>query len=162
GSTEVGMHLYARCATTMKRLALELGGHAPFLVFGDADLEAAVREVAACKFRNAGQTCVCVNRIYVQESIAPEFATRLARAASELRVGDPLDPATQIGPLVNRQGLEKVQAHVSDAIGKGARALTGGRAMHGLFFEPTVVSGITPEMLLMREETFGPVAPVIT
>ena len=162
GSTEVGMHLYARCAKTMKRLALELGGHAPFLVFGDADLDAAVREVAACKFRNAGQTCVCVNRIYVQESIAAEFTERLAQAASELRVGDPLDVSTHIGPLVNRQGLEKVQAHVSDAIAKGARVHTGGRAKDGLFFEPTVLTGIVPGMLLMREETFGPVAPVLT
>ncbi len=162
GSTEVGMHLYARCAKTMKRLALELGGHAPFLIFGDADLDAAVREVVACKFRNAGQTCVCTNRIYVQQSIADAFTERLARAAAELRVGDPMDSATQIGPLVNRQGLEKVQAHVADAIGKGARAITGGRATHGLFFEPTVLTGIAPGMLLMREETFGPVAPIIT
>ena len=162
GSTEVGMHLYARCAKTMKRLALELGGHAPFLIFSDADLDAAVREVAACKFRNAGQTCVCVNRIYVQEGIAEQFTERLARTASSLKVGDPMDPATQIGPLVNAQGLEKVQAHVSDAIGKGARAVCGGRATNGLYFEPTVLTGIIPEMQLMREETFGPVAPVIT
>jgi len=162
GSTEVGMHLYARCAKTMKRLALELGGHAPFLVFADADLDAAVREVAACKFRNAGQTCVCVNRIYVQEQIADEFTKRLAAKASALRVGDPMDPATEIGPLVNAQGLEKVQAHVADAIEKGAQAATGGRAMHGLYFEPTVLLGIKPDMLLMQEETFGPVAPVIT
>jgi succinate-semialdehyde dehydrogenase/glutarate-semialdehyde dehydrogenase len=162
GSTEVGMHLYARCAKTMKRLALELGGHAPFLVFGDADLDAVVREVAACKFRNAGQTCVCVNRIYVQESIAEDFAARLARRAAELRVGDPMDATTEIGPLVNRQGLDKVQAHVSDAIAKGARAVTGGRTLRGLYFEPTVLTGITKDMQLMREETFGPVAPVIT
>jgi len=162
GSTEVGMHLYARCAKTMKRLALELGGHAPFLVFADADLDAAVREVAVCKFRNAGQTCVCVNRIYVHQDIAAEFADRLARKAASLRVGDPMDPATEIGPLVNAQGLEKVQAHVSDAIGKGARAAIGGRALHGLYFEPTVLTGIKPDMLLMREETFGPVAPLIS
>ncbi|MBZ5603130.1 MAG: NAD-dependent succinate-semialdehyde dehydrogenase [Acidobacteriia bacterium] len=162
GSTEVGKHLYARCAGTMKRLALELGGHAPFLVFGDADLDAAVREVAACKFRNAGQTCVCVNRIYVQESIAEEFTKRLSQVASQLRVGDPMNAETQIGPLVNAQGMEKVQAHVADAIAKGARAVTGGRALHGLYFEPTVLSGIKPEMQLMQEETFGPVAPIIT
>ncbi len=162
GSTEVGMHLYSRCAKTMKRLALELGGHAPFLVFGDADLDAAVREVAACKFRNAGQTCVCVNRIYVQRSIAGEFTERFARAASELRVGDPMDSTTQIGPLVNAQGLEKVQAHLADATAKGGRIVTGGRMLHGLYFEPTVLTGIKPDMLLMQEETFGPVAPVIT
>ena len=162
GSTEVGMHLYARCAKTMKRLALELGGHAPFLVFADADLDAAVREVAACKFRNAGQTCVCVNRIYVHEQIADQFTERLARTASSLRVGDPMDPSTQIGPLVNTQGLEKVQSHMSDATKKGARVVTGGRTLHGLYFEPTVLTGIKPDMLLMHEETFGPVAPVIT
>ena len=162
GSTEVGMHLYARCARTMKRLALELGGHAPFLVFGDADLDAAVREVAACKFRNAGQTCVCTNRIYVEQGIADRFTERLAHAASQLRVGDPLDAATHIGPLVNAQGLEKVKAHVSDATAKGAQCVTGGRAMHGLYFEPTVITGIKRDMLLMHEETFGPVAPVLT
>jgi succinate-semialdehyde dehydrogenase/glutarate-semialdehyde dehydrogenase len=162
GSTEVGKHLYARCAGTMKRLALELGGHAPFLIFADADLDAAVREVAACKFRNAGQTCVCVNRIYVQESIAAEFSARLAKAAAGLKVGDPMDAATQIGPLVNAQGLEKVQAHMADAVAKGARVATGGNTIRGLYFEPTVITGIQPEMQLMHEETFGPVAPVIT
>ena len=161
GSTAVGMHLYERCAKTMKRLALELGGHAPFLVFADADLDAAVREVTACKFRNAGQTCFCTNRIYVQEEIADEFATRLARSAASLRIGDPLDPATQIGPLIDAQGLEKVRDHVSDALGKGAHVLTGGRHLHGLYFEPTVLTGIDTSMRLMQEETFGPVAPIL-
>jgi succinate-semialdehyde dehydrogenase/glutarate-semialdehyde dehydrogenase len=162
GSTEVGMHLYARCAKTMKRLALELGGHAPFLVFGDADVDAAVREVAACKFRNAGQTCVCVNRIYVHASIAQAFTDKLAQAASQLRVGDPMDAATQIGPLVNQQGLDKVQDHIADALGKGAQAVIGGRTKQGLYFEPTVLTGITADMRLMKEETFGPVAPILT
>jgi succinate-semialdehyde dehydrogenase/glutarate-semialdehyde dehydrogenase len=161
GSTAVGMHLYERCAKTMKRLALELGGHAPFLVFADADLDVAVREVTACKFRNAGQTCVCTNRVYVQEEIAAEFAARLARAAASLRVGDPLDPATQIGPLIDAQGLDKVRDHVSDAVGKGAQVLTGGRHLHGLYFEPTVLTGISTSMRLMQEETFGPVAPIL-
>ena len=160
GSTEVGMRLYARCAHTMKRLALELGGHAPFLIFADADLDAAVREVVACKFRNAGQTCVCTNRIYVEEKIAEEFTDRLRRAVGALRVGDPLDSATQIGPLVNEQGLEKVERHLRDAIDKGARIVTGGGSK-GLYFDPTVVTGADPGMLLMREETFGPVAPVL-
>ncbi|HVB97826.1 MAG TPA: NAD-dependent succinate-semialdehyde dehydrogenase [Candidatus Dormibacteraeota bacterium] len=162
GSTAVGMHLYERCAPTMKRLGLELGGHAPFLVFSDADLDAALPQVVACKFRNAGQTCVCANRIYVHESIADDFSERLKTAANALRVGDPLDPQTQIGPLVDAQGMAKVQAHVADALQKGARLLTGGEPAGGLYFQPTVLTGIGPDMLLMREETFGPVAPVAT
>jgi succinate-semialdehyde dehydrogenase / glutarate-semialdehyde dehydrogenase len=161
GSTAVGIHLYQQCARTVKKLALELGGHAPFLVFADADPDAAAREVIACKFRNAGQTCVCANRIFVEESIAESFSERLARAAAALRVGDPLDPATQIGPLVNSQAVEKVQRHVADALAKGARALTGGKSGAGLYYPPTVLTGIRPGMALMSEETFGPVAPVI-
>jgi len=161
GSTPVGMHLYERCAKTMKRLALELGGHAPFLIFGDADLEAAVREVASCKFRNAGQTCVCTNRIYVDEKIADEFTDRLARVVTSLRVGDPLNPETQVGPLVNAQGLEKVQRHIRDAVEKGARVTLGGTSPGGLYFDPTVITGLDSRMLMMQEETFGPVAPVI-
>jgi succinate-semialdehyde dehydrogenase/glutarate-semialdehyde dehydrogenase len=161
GSTAVGMHLYARCAPTMKRLALELGGHAPFLIFADADLDLAVREVTACKFRNAGQTCVCTNRIYADEKIADEFTARLTGAVSALRLGDPLDPATQIGPLVNAQGLEKVQGHIRDAVAKGAHVSIGGTSPRGLYFDPTVITGIDSSMLLMQEETFGPVAPVL-
>ena len=162
GSTAVGMHLYEQCAKTMKRVGMELGGHAPYLIFGDADLDAAVAQVGACKFRNAGQTCVCVNRIYVHESIATEFTARLARLAKSLKMGDPLDAATQIGPLVNTDGLEKVREHVEDALAKGARVETGGRALDGLFFEPTVLTGVTRGMRLLEEETFGPVAPVMT
>jgi succinate-semialdehyde dehydrogenase / glutarate-semialdehyde dehydrogenase len=162
GSTSVGMHLYERCAKTMKRLALELGGHAPFLIFQDADVDAAVKEVTACKFRNAGQTCVCTNRIYVHEEIAEEFSGRLATAAGALRVGDPLDRATEIGPLVDQQGLEKVREHVGDALGQGARAVVGGKHLEGLYFEPTVLTGVKPSMRLMQEETFGPVAPILT
>lgn len=161
GSTAVGMHLYERCAKTMKRLALELGGHAPFLIFGDADLDAAVREVVACKFRNAGQTCVCTNRIYVEEKIADDFTERLTRAVEALRVGDPLDAATQIGPLVNAQGLEKVQRHIRDATEKGASLTTGGTSPRGLYFAPTVITNVDPRMLMMQEETFGPVAPIL-
>ena len=162
GSTAVGMHLYARCAKTMKRLALELGGHAPFLIFEDADIGDAVREVVACKFRNAGQTCVCTNRVYVHQAIEAEFTETLTHAVSSLRVGDPLDVATQIGPLVSSDGLKKVQRHVADAVERGARVTTGGQPLGGLFFQPTVLTGVTANMQLMGEETFGPIAPVLT
>ncbi len=162
GSTEVGKLLYAQSAATMKRISLELGGHAPFLVFEDANIPLAVREVVACKFRNAGQTCVCTNRIYVQESIREEFSKAFAAAVSDLRVGDPLDAQTQIGPLIDEQGLTKVKKHVSDAINQGAKVLVGGQARQGLYFDPTVLTDVKPGMELMREETFGPVAPLIT
>jgi succinate-semialdehyde dehydrogenase/glutarate-semialdehyde dehydrogenase len=162
GSTAVGMHLFARCAKTMKRMALELGGHAPFLVFEDADIGDAVREVVACKFRNAGQTCVCTNRVYVQHDILSEFTEALTAAVAALRVGDPLEKDTQIGPLVSAAGLEKVQRHVADAVGRGARVTTGGQALGGLYFQPSVLTGVTNDMALMREETFGPVAPVLS
>jgi succinate-semialdehyde dehydrogenase/glutarate-semialdehyde dehydrogenase len=161
GSTEVGKRLYAEAARTVKRVSLELGGHAPFLIFQDADVPAAVQQVMASKFRNAGQTCVCANRIYLHERVREEFTDRLATAATALRVGDPLDDSTQIGPLVDRAGLEKVQGHVADAIGKGARAVIGGRAGQGLYFEPTVLAGVERGMRIMEEETFGPVAPLI-
>lgn len=162
GSTEVGMLLYAQAAPTMKRMSLELGGHAPFLVFGDADIARAVREVVASKFRNAGQTCVCANRVYVHESIAADFTAQLARAAQALRVGDPLDPATQVGPLVDEAAVEKVEAHVNDARARGATVVTGGMRGHGTFFIPTVLAGVCHGMRILEEETFGPVAPVIT
>jgi succinate-semialdehyde dehydrogenase/glutarate-semialdehyde dehydrogenase len=162
GSTQVGVHLYERSARTMKRLALELGGHAPFLVFEDADQAAAVREVMACKFRNGGQTCVCTNRIYVQSSIAKPFTERLTAAVAALKVGDPLDPSVQIGPMVDQAGLDKIADHLDDARRGGALVLTGGRALAGLYHEPTLLTGIRPEMKLMHEETFGPVAPVLT
>ena len=145
----------------MKRVSLELGGHAPFLVFDDADIDAAVREVVASKFRNTGQTCVCANRIYVQDRIHDEFATRFARAVEGLRVGDPMDPQTQVGPLVNGDGLDKVTAHVQDAMAKGARAVVGGQARNGLFFSPTVLTGVSAGMRILEEETFGPVAPLV-
>lgn len=160
GSTEVGKILYAQSADTMKRISLELGGHAPFLIFADADIAQAVKEVVASKFRNAGQTCVCANRIYVHESIQAEFSQQLAAAVSALRVGDPLDDTTQIGPLVDAQGLEKVQAHVSDAVEKGAQIIVGGKPKEGLFYTPTVLMDVKPGMRVMEEETFGPVAPV--
>jgi succinate-semialdehyde dehydrogenase / glutarate-semialdehyde dehydrogenase len=161
GSTEVGILLAAQAAKTVKRVSLELGGHAPFLVFDDADLDAAVREVVASKFRNAGQTCVCANRIFVQSGIYDAFAGRLADAVRDLRVGDPADPATNIGPLVDRAGHDKVLAHVQDAIAKGARALVGGQPRDGLFFDPTVLGDVAPGMRILQEETFGPIAPLV-
>jgi succinate-semialdehyde dehydrogenase / glutarate-semialdehyde dehydrogenase len=162
GSTEVGKLLYRQAADTVKKMSLELGGHAPFLVFEDADLDKAVREAINCKFRNAGQTCVCTNRIYVQESIAEAFADAYAKAAEALRVGDPLEEATDIGPLVSAEGLEKVERHVRDALEKGATLKTGGEATGGLYFQPTVLTDVTEDMLMMNEETFGPVAPIAT
>jgi succinate-semialdehyde dehydrogenase / glutarate-semialdehyde dehydrogenase len=161
GSTEVGMLLYAQGARTMKRLSLELGGHAPFIVFGDADVHAAVRDVMASKFRNAGQTCVCANRIYVHESIANEFTALLSTATEALRVGDPLDPETQVGPLVDDAAVTKVEAHVADALARGAGIVTGGRRLEGRYFSPTVLAGVAPGMRILEEETFGPVAPVL-
>ncbi|MFN8581565.1 MAG: NAD-dependent succinate-semialdehyde dehydrogenase [Gemmatimonadaceae bacterium] len=161
GSTEVGMLLYAQAAKTMKRLSLELGGHAPFIIFADADVPRAVREVAASKFRNAGQTCVCANRVYVHEAVHDEFVTQLASVTSTLRVGDPLDEQTQIGPLVDAAALDKVQSHVADAKRLGARVVTGGNGGDRTFFTPTVLTNVRADMRIMNEETFGPVAPVI-
>jgi succinate-semialdehyde dehydrogenase/glutarate-semialdehyde dehydrogenase len=145
----------------MKRVSLELGGHAPFLVFADADVDAAVQEVFASKFRNAGQTCVCANRIYVHADVHDRFVERFTAAVSALRVGDPLDDATQIGPLVDAQGLAKVRAHVDDAVRKGARAVIGGTPDQGLVFKPTVLTSVARGMRILEEETFGPVAPVV-
>lgn len=165
GSTEVGKKLYAQSAATMKRISLELGGHAPYLIFEDADLDRAVQDVIACKFRNAGQVCVSANRIYVQDKIYDAFADRLSEKVIGLVVGDPLDEKTRIGPLVDRQGFNKVREHVEDALSKGAVARTGGKPKgdrpDGLFFEPTVLTGISAQMRLLREETFGPVAPLL-
>ena len=134
---------------------------APFLVFEDADIASAVREVAASKFRNAGQTCVCTNRVYVHESVHDEFLSRFTDAVRALRLGDPLDEATQIGPLVDGAALHKVQDHVGDAVAKGAHVVTGGSALEGTYFQPTVLSDVRPGMRILEEETFGPVAPVI-
>ena len=162
GSTEVGKLLYQKAGATMKRISLELGGHAPFLIFADADIKAAVAETIACKFRNAGQTCVCTNRIYVQESIQAAFVEQFTQAVQALKVGDPLLDETQIGPLVDKQGLDKVQAHMADALAKGAHLVTGGKARDGLYFDPTVLTDVKPGMRMMEEETFGPVAPILT
>lgn len=160
GSTRTGKLLARQCADTLKKLSLELGGNAPFIVFDDADVEAAVRGAIASKFRNTGQTCVCVNRFYVQSGIYGDFTRTLAKAVSKLRVGDALTGDFEQGPLINQAALNKVQQHVADAVEKGARVLTGGKphALGGTFYEPTVLVGATHEMLIAQEETFGPVA----
>ena len=162
GSTEVGRLLYAQAAATVKRISLELGGHAPFLVFADADVPAAVTQVMASKYRNAGQTCVCANRIYVHESLAAEFTAQFAAATERLIVGDPLDQNTDIGPLVDAQAVAKVERHVADAVAGGATVVTGGRELGGLYYAPTVLAGVQPGALVLSEETFGPVAPIVT
>jgi len=160
GSTEVGRLLYGQSAHTLKRISLELGGHAPFLVFEDADLDEAVAQVLASKFRNAGQTCVCTNRVYVQSGVVDEFTARYAEAAQKLVVGNPLDESTDIGPLVDEQAVAKVTRHVNDAVARGAQVLTGGKRLGGLFYAPTVMKGVARDALIMQEETFGPVAPI--
>ncbi|HKI57641.1 MAG TPA: NAD-dependent succinate-semialdehyde dehydrogenase [Trueperaceae bacterium] len=162
GSTEVGRILYGKSARTVKKISLELGGHAPYLVFDDADVDRAVEQVIACKYRNAGQTCVCTNRIYVQKAVLDAFVERYVDATEKLVVGDPLDEATDIGPLVDEAGLTKVKQHVQDALAKGAKAVRGGEGRGGLYFAPTVLLGVTPDMQLMKEETFGPVSPILT
>jgi succinate-semialdehyde dehydrogenase / glutarate-semialdehyde dehydrogenase len=165
GSTEVGKLLIRQSADTVKRLSLELGGNAPFIVFADADLEAAVRGALASKFRNAGQTCVCANRIFVEHSIYAAFAERFAAAVAALPVGNGLAPETAIGPLIDDHARAKVERHVSEALSGGARLLTGGTpaplAGPGHFWTPTVLADVHAEMLVAREETFGPVAPLI-
>ena len=160
GSTNVGRILMRQGAAQIKKLSLELGGNAPFIVFDDADLEAAVEGCIASKFRNAGQTCVCTNRIYAQSGIHDAFAARLAQAVQGLRLGPGDAPGSDIGPLISPAALAKVQAHIADARAKGAVVLTGGAPAHGTFFQPTVLTGMTPDMAVAREETFGPLAPV--
>jgi len=163
GSTPVGKKLAAQCTSTVKRVSLELGGNAPFLVFDDADLDAAVAGAIISKFRNTGQTCVCANRFLVQDGIYETFAKRLAEKAADLVVGDGLAGVTQQGPLINAKALEKVEAHVAEALGHGAKALTGAsKDKHGgTFYQPTVLRDVAPNALLAREETFGPVAGLI-
>ncbi|MDA8353893.1 MAG: NAD-dependent succinate-semialdehyde dehydrogenase [Firmicutes bacterium] len=164
GSTEVGKTLMRQAADTVKRLSLELGGHAPYLVFEDADLEQAAQEVLDSKFRNAGQTCVCTNRVYVHRSIKDEFTSLLTRYARELKVGNGLEEDVQIGPLIDEAALEKVDRHVRDAEAKGAKVMLGGNRIpvngNGCFFEPTVLLDTTEQMQVEQEETFGPVLPV--
>ena len=162
GSTEVGRILLRQSADTIKKLSLELGGNAPFIVFEDADVDAAVEGAMASKYRNAGQTCVCANRIYVQAGIYDEFAAKLSAKVAQLRVGPGLQAGVQVGPLIESAALLKVQEHVADAIAGGAKIEVGGRphALGGLFFEPTVLTGVSSSMRVAREETFGPVAPL--
>jgi succinate-semialdehyde dehydrogenase / glutarate-semialdehyde dehydrogenase len=162
GSTAVGRLLMAQSAPTVKKITLELGGNAPFIVFDDADLDAAVEGAIASKYRNSGQTCVCTNRFYVHEAVYDAFAEKLAAAASALKVGNGQEAGTLLGPLINEAAVKKVEAHIADAIGKGAKVVTGGKRHtlgHG-FFQPTVLSGVTSDMLVATEETFGPLAPI--
>ncbi len=174
GSTEVGKQLLAKCAGTVKRVSLELGGHAPFIVFDDADLDKAAAAVVLSRFRNAGQTCICTNRVYAQRSIAPQLSQKIAELTRQLRVGNGLDPQTQVGPLIDERGFRKVEQHVRDAVEKGGVVLAGGRpyatpgssgngqaGLNGWFYEPTVIANAKPEMLVMHEETFGPVLPIM-
>jgi succinate-semialdehyde dehydrogenase/glutarate-semialdehyde dehydrogenase len=161
GSTEIGKLLMRQCAGTVKKISLELGGNAPFIVFDDADLDAAVEGAIISKYRNAGQTCVCANRIFVQNSVHDAFVEKFTAAVQKQKVGSGIEQGITIGPLINAEALEKVHRLVGDAVGKGAKVLTGGRGMQGTFYEPTVLSGVVAEMDLMQEEIFGPVAPII-
>jgi succinate-semialdehyde dehydrogenase/glutarate-semialdehyde dehydrogenase len=163
GSTEVGKLLMQQCSTTMKKLSLELGGNAPFIVFDDADIDAAVDGVIASKFRNSGQTCVCANRIFVQDNIYDEFINKLTVAVKKLQVGNGMDSGVTQGPLINEAAVKKVKKHIDDAVAKGATIICGGKqpSLGGLFFEPTILTNANENMLFAQEETFGPVAPVI-
>ncbi|WP_343504461.1 NAD-dependent succinate-semialdehyde dehydrogenase [Alloyangia pacifica] len=160
GSTEVGRQLMAQCAPTIKKVSLELGGNAPFIVFDDADLDGAVEGAMASKFRNAGQTCVCANRILVQRGIHDRFAEKLADRVAALRVGNGLEDGTDIGPMINEAALSKVLAHIEDAESKGAKRLVGGQREGGLLLTPAVLTGVDARMDVAREETFGPMAPI--
>ncbi|HEX3911958.1 MAG TPA: NADP-dependent succinate-semialdehyde dehydrogenase [Steroidobacteraceae bacterium] len=162
GSTEVGKKLMAQCAGTVKKLSLELGGNAPFIVFDDADLDAAVQGAIASKYRNTGQTCVCANRLLIQAGVYDDFTARLKAAVAKLRVGDGLAGPTDQGPLIDAKAVLKVEEHIADALAKGAHIAMGGKrhALGGSFFEPTILTNVTPRMLVAREETFGPVAPL--
>ena len=162
GSTEIGAQLFAQSAPTIKKLGLELGGNAPFIVFDDADLDAAVEGALIAKFRNNGQTCVCANRIYVQEGVYDAFAQKLSAAVSKLKVGNGLDEGVVLGPLIDDKAVAKVEEHIADAVDKGAQVALGGKphALGGTFFETTILTGVTPQMAVAREETFGPLAPL--
>lgn len=162
GSTRVGKLLYEQSAATMKRMSMELGGNAPFIVFDDADLDRAVEGAIAAKYRNSGQTCVCTNRFYIQDGVYDAFADKFAARVAQLKVGNGFEPGVEQGPLINEAAVKKVQEHIDDALAKGARLLTGGKR-HDLgygFFEPTVLTGVTADMQVARDETFGPLAPL--
>ncbi|HYD18923.1 MAG TPA: NAD-dependent succinate-semialdehyde dehydrogenase [Patescibacteria group bacterium] len=162
GSTAVGKLLLAQCASSVKKVSMELGGNAPFIVFDDADLDAAVSGAIASKYRNAGQTCVCANRIFVQEGIYDRFAEKFTAAVQQMKVGNGLEEGVEIGPMINIKGLEKVELHISDALQKGGKVTTGGKrhALGASFYEPTVLRDATPDMKFFKEETFGPLAPL--
>jgi len=162
GSTEIGKLLMGQCAGTVKKISLELGGNAPFIVFDDADLDAAVEGPIASKYRNTGQTCVCANRLLVQDKVYEEFSAKLAQAVTGLRVGNGLEEGINQGPLIDMKAVEKVESHIKDAVKKGARVVVGGKrhSKGGTFFEPTVLADVKPDMAVAREETFGPVAPL--
>jgi succinate-semialdehyde dehydrogenase/glutarate-semialdehyde dehydrogenase len=160
GSTEIGRMLMQQCAPTIKKMGLELGGNAPFIVFDDADLDAAVAGAMASKYRNNGQTCVCANRIYVQAGVYDAFAEKLAAAVKKLNVGNGAADGVTTGPLINAAAVKKVQEHIADALSKGGKLALGGKPIGGNFFEPTIITGVTKDMAVAREETFGPVAPL--
>ncbi|MGE0849153.1 MAG: NAD-dependent succinate-semialdehyde dehydrogenase [Hyphomicrobiaceae bacterium] len=162
GSTEIGAKLMEQCAPTIKKLGLELGGNAPFIVFDDADLDKAVAGAMASKYRNAGQTCVCANRIYVQDKVYDAFAEKLAAEVKKMKVGPGTKAGVTTGPLINKAAVEKVEEHLADAVKQGARVVLGGKrhALGGNFFEPTILANVTQKMMVAREETFGPVAPL--
>jgi succinate-semialdehyde dehydrogenase/glutarate-semialdehyde dehydrogenase len=160
GSTEVGRILAAQCAPTIKKISLELGGNAPFIVFDDADIDSAVEGAMVSKYRNAGQTCVCANRLYVQEGVYDAFVSKLAAKAGSIKVGNGFEAGVNQGPMIDAQAMAKVQAHVADAVAQGARVVTGGQPIGDRFYTPTVLADVTSQMLCAREETFGPVAPV--
>ena len=162
GSTEIGKLLMRQAASTVKKVGLELGGNAPFIVFDDADIDAAVQGAIMSKFRNMGQTCVCANRIYVQDGVYEAFTTKLADEVAKMKVGNGVEDGVVQGPLINKAAIDKVEEHVADAVALGGKIVVGGKrhALGGTFFEPTVISGVTPKMKVAKEETFGPLAPV--
>ncbi|MFO1091679.1 MAG: NAD-dependent succinate-semialdehyde dehydrogenase [Hyphomicrobiales bacterium] len=160
GSTEIGKVLLEQCAKTVKKVGMELGGNAPFIVFDDADLDAAVAGAMASKYRNAGQTCVCANRLLVQDKVYDAFAEKLAAAVAKMKVGPGTEDGVTTGPLINKAAVAKVEEHIADAVAKGAKVVAGGKGLGGNFFQPTILRDVTPNMAVAREETFGPVAPL--
>jgi succinate-semialdehyde dehydrogenase/glutarate-semialdehyde dehydrogenase len=160
GSTEVGRILMKQCAPTVKKLSLELGGNAPFIVFDDADIDAAVEGAMISKYRNAGQTCVCANRLYVQDGVYDTFVARLSEKARNIKVGNGFEAGVNVGPMIDANAIAKVESHIADARAKGGRVVVGGERVDDRFFTPTVIADATQDMLCAREETFGPMAPV--
>ncbi|MFL6607438.1 MAG: aldehyde dehydrogenase family protein, partial [Pseudomonas sp.] len=160
GSTAIGKLLMAQCAPTLKKVSLELGGNAPFIVFDDADLDKAVEGAIISKYRNNGQTCVCANRLYIQDSVYDAFAEKLKAAVAKLKIGNGLEDGTTTGPLIDEKAVAKVQEHIADAVSKGATVLAGGKQMEGNFFEPTILTNVPKNAAVAKEETFGPLAPL--